>query len=605
MKITLHHFTFTTLFVIIGCQQITVMDYNQDESRTRCSRGLIEDVDEVSFKCLVDYSQDTKMKFIVFQIKRKHYHQFNFLTDCNIQDDCNSTSNTYGKRLDTYEIEVTIRLKASVEYNGAKMRAVLITSKDKEIASSEIIFPDTSDFSNASGNLIINGNVINNNGTKCLFVVTRSELNVVFVCESEVLPCLIEISSGDLNDTLRGTGHVTFNKILYKHTETIDLQIKYGLCRLDVGHQIRTCKVTRDDKTKQQIKNPKDQKTISSDVVIILCVTLPMSAVGLTLFICCLWKYKNKCSKDIKYETCYVSSPQDSFQLVRKCKETGRYTPFIPINKITNNLFSVVYHKGDFFKLIRNIANLTVEIYITYISSQRPDFYPETNEPYPLCDKRGSCNSKRHGTGIVKHVNKSNKNGDRTCPCYKCQQSMNPSRTWGYVNIHTAKSLVFDDSEAYKSICSIILNNSTESYILEGVRVIDSDINDDQCLVECVTCNEDLLNTLDKIITTCIQQMTDVNDEYNNFVQKDNLTIIVFQHDNFGKYVTLGHWTERYQVRIDGSKKYTKYVYTTPTCQECIGAFVFILGKSDFEQKSHVHCGVYDDGNGYSSTGIE
>ncbi|CAL1535060.1 unnamed protein product [Lymnaea stagnalis] len=246
MKLQLYPLICTALFVIMNCQQITLLDYNHDESRTQCLKGLINDVDEVAFKCLVDYSQDTTLKFIVFQLKRKHYHQFNFLTECNIQDDCNSTSNTYGKRIDTYKIEVTVRLKASIEYNGAKIRAVLITSKDKEIASSEIIFPETS-----------------------------------------------EISSVDLNDTVRGKGRVSYNRILNGHTETIDLQIKYGWCRLDVDQEIMSCKITR-DKTNQQIKNPEDQKTIFHDVAIILGVTLPILIVGVLLLIFYLWKYKNK-----------------------------------------------------------------------------------------------------------------------------------------------------------------------------------------------------------------------------------------------------------------------------------------------------------------------
>ncbi|CAL1535056.1 unnamed protein product [Lymnaea stagnalis] len=598
-------------------QKITVYDYKQEQSQSQCTNGLISDVDVVVFQCLVDYSQDRVMKSVVFQTKKISETRFSFLDDCNIQEDCRNSKYADGVHIDIFLLEITIRVKATKSLSGAKFRGQLYASNNKQIPSNEQKFPQIADVSDVNGILILNGKKITQ-PTECYDVFTRSPLNIVFMCQSQVLPCLVAISNNESTETVNGSGLVTWNKEYYSQRE-VYLHIKYAVCRLNERGPTFICKFIIGN-----VSSPEENKAgdITTPVLISIAIGVPV----LSCLICLLVVYKHKefglffrristCilktdQANCKYETCIMNERQNLMEDFKTCSKNKKHSQFIPSDNFTKEHLPQMDLDSDIleplFDLINLVADLTVRVRVLYISHDRPHFFPDEKHPYPFSDKKGDTVTTRLGTAFIKRVVVIQKTDGLKCPCYKCLKSNDSGKAWGKVYISTAKSLIFDNSEARFSTFKISFNKQTgDYYYLNGSRVTQSDLYHDQCYIECVTCDEDLLNLLSSKTKGCKQQMSDVNSKYNEGKCKDKLTIIVSNPHGCPEHVSLGHWTNRYVVAADDSKESTKYIYTTPTCPGCIGAFVYILGASDISLKHHVHCGFNEEINNFSSTGIE
>ncbi|CAL1535054.1 unnamed protein product [Lymnaea stagnalis] len=234
-------FIFSALIYCHSTQKITIKDFSYKHSNKSCTNVLINDIDVVEFTCLVDYSEAPDVNYVIFQTKKTNETRFIFLTDCNIQEGCKDSQTAHGRQIGKDTIEITVRVIAKSSLSGAKLRGLLYTPDNKATTSSEVIFPNIKDLNDAEGKLIINGNTITQS-TQCQEVITRPELNVLFVCESQVLPCLIEISTDGSIKRCQGRGNCTWNKDYPSQSEVYVL-IKYAVCNLNGISKSVSCRL--------------------------------------------------------------------------------------------------------------------------------------------------------------------------------------------------------------------------------------------------------------------------------------------------------------------------------------------------------------------------
>lgn len=278
-----------------------------------------------------------------------------------------------------------------------------------------------------------------------------------------------------------------------------------------------------------------------------------------------------------------------------ECKKNPDHKKFIPITSFNETHLPEGYQDEDICNTIKALAELTVRIDVTYTSPDRPQFYPDSDVPYPFYNERKS-HIMRTGSGWVEEIRKYNKCDNKTCPCYSCQQS-NPIKVWGECHVVTAALVVYDDSEARHTTCRIGFDSSQSPLVnLEGIEIVRSDVAGDRCVFSCVTHDLSLIDKLQNTMDTYEALDWKVNDKYSKTLEKHKIAIIVSHPHGCTKQVSIGQWMHRYFV----TDEQTKYTYNTCTCPGSTGAPVYILGR-DSLMSNHNHSGANAEGN-YSGT---
>ncbi|XP_059148128.1 uncharacterized protein LOC131935638 [Physella acuta] len=291
-------------------------------------------------------------------------------------------------------------------------------------------------------------------------------------------------------------------------------------------------------------------------------------------------------------EMCY-GGEADLHKLVAGCEKNPGHKRFIPLKDFNINYLPSRYQDDLMFETILILAALTVQVKTEFTSLERPEFYPDTQLPYPCYNDRGR-HVMRLGTGRVYGVYK-NTESDKTCRCAKCQVSATPSKVWGQVNVLTATHVVFDDSEARQTRCVLGFDDKESPVVsLDGweVGVGAADIEGDWCELSYVTCDLKLVDELDKMLQRFVDLCGEVRNKYTRFVDVDKLTVIVSHPHGCPKQVSVGKWTHEH--KRDGY--FTRYWYTTCTCSGSSGAYVFRLAY-DRMWYGHPHSGCDSKGN--------
>ncbi|KAK6959103.1 hypothetical protein BgiMline_036577 [Biomphalaria glabrata] len=283
------------------------------------------------------------------------------------------------------------------------------------------------------------------------------------------------------------------------------------------------------------------------------------------------------------------------------CRKNPDHTTFFPVDDFTIQHLPERYRDPDLFDLVKVTSDITVRVAVDYTDESRPEFYPETNVPYPFFETIGK-KLLRTGTGRVWDVRKLTNEDEVCCPCKACQSSETPTKTWGQINVITATHVVFSVSEAKRSTCRLGFNSKGCEYVeVEGVGKDGSDIFADRYLLTCVTHDVELVDRLRKSVDLYNDLCFKVFKKYYNTKDEDRLTIIVSHPHGCSKQISLGEWTAKYEV----SRGTTKYSYTACTCPGSSGAPVYTLGRSGWRwMYSHVHSGAASDVN-FSGLGWE
>ncbi|XP_059164686.1 uncharacterized protein LOC131947485 [Physella acuta] len=295
-------------------------------------------------------------------------------------------------------------------------------------------------------------------------------------------------------------------------------------------------------------------------------------------------------------EMCY-GGEADLHKHVTGCKKNPGHKGFIPLKDFNINCLPSHYHNDLMFETILTLAALTVQVKTKFTSLERPEFYPDTQVPYPCYSDRGS-HVMRLGTGMVWCVTKYTES-DRwgTCRCAKCQVSATPSKVWGKVHVLTATHVVFDDSEARQTRCVLGFDDNKSPVVsLDGWRVWEANIERDRCELSYVTCDLELVDELGKMCDRMYYLFGKVEHKYRRFLDVDRLTVIVSHPHGCPKQVSVGQWTHKHK-RDDKGLNWTRYWYTTCTCPGSSGAFVYRLGHDKWLYYHHPHSGSSPEGN--------
>ncbi|XP_059174482.1 uncharacterized protein LOC131954751 [Physella acuta] len=307
-------------------------------------------------------------------------------------------------------------------------------------------------------------------------------------------------------------------------------------------------------------------------------------------------KQESHISGNHEAEMCY-GGEADLHKHVTGCKKNPGHKDFIPLKDFNINYLPSSYHDDDLMsETIQTMAALTVQVKTEFTSLKRPEFYPDTQVPYPCYNDRGH-HVMRLGTGRVKYVKKYTESHSpwlcRTCRCAKCQVSATPSKLCGEVRVLTATHVVFDDSEARQTRCVLGFDDNKSPVVsLDGWEVDGAYIKRDTCELSYETCDLELLDELDKMCRRFDGLCREVRNKYRRFDDVDKLTVIVSHPHGCPKQVSVGQCTHK-RERFG---KYTRYWYTTCTCPGSSGAPVYTLGYCGWWYL-HPHSGSNSEGN--------
>ncbi|CAL1536049.1 unnamed protein product [Lymnaea stagnalis] len=278
----------------------------------------------------------------------------------------------------------------------------------------------------------------------------------------------------------------------------------------------------------------------------------------------------------------------------RNCQKNPEHGQFIQIYDLKINHLPKDYQDYDIVDFVKSVANLTVRVAVNMTSTERPEFLPDTNEPYPYFNQRGK-GVLRFGSGSVHKVTKSTFN---TCQCHICQHSDTPSKEWGEIWIVTATHVVFDDLEARHTSCRFFFNNGNSPlFICEGFTVVDAKVESDRCILKAYTCDLDLVNKIQTIMGESEILRSRLNERYFSLSHERKLCIITAHPHGTAKHVSIGQWLNKYETGVEN----TKYTYSTCTCPGSAGAPVVIFSRLD-HKGYHTHSGVNSEGINYCGT---
>ncbi|CAL1537225.1 unnamed protein product, partial [Lymnaea stagnalis] len=174
------------------------------------------------------------------------------------------------------------------------------------------------------------------------------------------------------------------------------------------------------------------------------------------------------------------------------CQKQHGHQGFIPLKEFQSDPEPKLTPTETTLKYIDAIALLTALLEVKFVSNNRPELYRKLFE-------HGGTEHIFTGTGcIVYDVNLSN----HPCRCIKCKKMAKKYDTeiikTFSVYIATATHVVYDDEEAKKMTVELNYNDDDRKCIkkLYGVSLSDRIDIGDSCVLECVTCDEQLANEI-------------------------------------------------------------------------------------------------------------
>ncbi|XP_059162428.1 uncharacterized protein LOC131945834 [Physella acuta] len=247
------------------------------------------------------------------------------------------------------------------------------------------------------------------------------------------------------------------------------------------------------------------------------------------------------------------------------CNKNPGHINFTPVNDFNLDHLPFLYRDDNVFEVIKALSALTVMIKVNYTSLERSE-----SSQYPFYNIRGS-DVLRTGTGSLYRVyRRTESEGWRICSCGKCKNSDTPSKIWWVVTVMTASHVVFDQSEAEKTKCTLDIDDSKSSGVsLEGWDMWCNGEFYDRCELAYETCDEALADQLDK---KC-QKFNDLCKILKEKYPDDSLLIIVSHPHGCPEMVSIGQLINEYNEH-----GWYQRTYTTSTCPGSSGAYVYRLG---------------------------
>ncbi|KAH9491395.1 hypothetical protein Btru_031238 [Bulinus truncatus] len=298
----------------------------------------------------------------------------------------------------------------------------------------------------------------------------------------------------------------------------------------------------------------------------------------------------------------------DLRSLYDTCTKNPGHAQFISINDLSVGHLPVSYQDPEICDYVKAVADLTVRVSLNQTSPDRPEFWQDTELPYPFFEMRGKS-TLRTGSGMVRRVTR-HSGSDKfpeTCKCKVCASSKTPSEVWVELDVFTATHVVFNAQEAESAVLKFLYDDYDGHRVLtfDDVRFVRSDVAEDLSWLKCVTCEKSRVDWLCDVWERFVSKRGSICGKYEGARDAEGgLTFIVSHPHGCPKKVTFGQWKERVRV----GDRLTKYTYDTATCNGSSGSSVNILGYNTgrWFYRQHVHSGVFKETNtNYSSTGLD
>ncbi|XP_055895046.1 uncharacterized protein LOC106074386 isoform X1 [Biomphalaria glabrata] len=280
------------------------------------------------------------------------------------------------------------------------------------------------------------------------------------------------------------------------------------------------------------------------------------------------------------------------------CKKNPGHKQFIPVDKFSLKHLPEGYQDNDLYELIKVIADLTVRVDVKMISPQRPKFWPHTNQLYPFYNM--NTRNLRTGSGRVWIVNRFQdgvkedvgigSTDYKNCRCRECQDTDSPSNVWWEFDVFTATHVVYDDTEASHATVRFFYDREDSPVVsVKNIIVNNASIEDDWCMLKCVTCDKGLGDKLMKIWKTFDKVWEQVRYKYFSTRDTHRLNFIVSHPHGCCKQISIGQWKDKLETNSR-----TKFTYNTCTCPGSSGAHVQCVGYSEgWSWGDLVHSGTH------------
>ncbi|XP_055896677.1 uncharacterized protein LOC129928104 isoform X2 [Biomphalaria glabrata] len=298
---------------------------------------------------------------------------------------------------------------------------------------------------------------------------------------------------------------------------------------------------------------------------------------------------KKKARKNLGHheQQIFESDEGDCQGYLKNCTKNPGHIDFIRVSNLRLDILPQDYRDPVLYGFIKAVSDLTVKISVTTTSPHRPKFWPGTNVLYPLYKAREK-QLFRTGSGKINAVNR---RVEAACPCDKCKNSDKPKTDWWEIEVTTAASVVFDESEA--SFATVRLFYDTEESEDVSVKCAQhsglfKSIERDLCWFNCVTCDTRLAGKLEKMRQSYEDFLEIVAQKYTLTREIHKLMFLVSHPHGCCKRISFGQWNEKYIVKT----YFDKFTYSTCTCPGSSGARVYCLGYAWSIHEGNMKCGL-------------
>ncbi|XP_059165321.1 uncharacterized protein LOC131947932 [Physella acuta] len=263
----------------------------------------------------------------------------------------------------------------------------------------------------------------------------------------------------------------------------------------------------------------------------------------------------------------------------------------------------------DTRKLIETVAKLTCKVTVRNTALDRPKYYPGTTKLYPT--HRGRRHSEmRTGSGVVYFSSGIFRNESSRCCCHDCQEVNDPVVGFTVVYVRTAKHVVFNTIEATYARFSFKNTPGDKLMELAGISVVDSDIESDFSIVECVTHELDAAELFEGIQKEMMRLDTLIRSRSNDRkIKISKLAVVVSHPHGWGKVVSVGESVRKAVTNQTVDDMQTSYSHTSMTCPGSSGGPVVLMDQKEPKVLKrflmpHVHSCGEGVQKGFSGQGV-
>ncbi|XP_059142165.1 uncharacterized protein LOC131929795 isoform X2 [Physella acuta] len=270
------------------------------------------------------------------------------------------------------------------------------------------------------------------------------------------------------------------------------------------------------------------------------------------------------------------------------CEKNPSHTNYMPVFDMTLETLPDVVKKQSVVDFLISKSMETVRIVCNRTSEARP-------AGYTFYNYRGK-RMFRYGSGRIWSVYVDKIKTDIPCPFEDCTVIDGPHFVHGYLRVHTAMHVVFDDIEAQATTIDFFYDKPDDRSTVitaRGVKVVKSDVDGDYCVMDCVTHDVQLCQKLDSIRKTWAHLWPEVKD----FLYGKDISFVVSHPHGREKQMSIGKCCERNWGKGSGDQGWYKYAFTAATCPGSSGAPVWVPGRDGLFSGYAPHSG-YDKKTG-------